>query len=182
LATNTSLIRRLWRRLRPHLSTVAFALVVFTGVHLWQTRDVPTGPAPELAFTLLSPDGSRTETTLTQWRALYPGQPIAIHVWADWCPICKAEAPNVHRLVADHPVLTIAMQSGPADTVDKVLRTRQMPWHTAVDAQGELARALGVKAVPAFLVIDAQGQMRSASVGYTSEIGMRWRLWVANTF
>ena len=46
----------------------------------------------------------------------------------------------------------------------------------------QLAQALGVKAVPAFLVVDAQGQLRGASVGYTSEIGMRWRLWWARVF
>ena len=168
--------------MRPRLGTIALVLVLFAGVHLWQTRDVPSGPAPELAFTLLSPDGSRVATTLAQWRARYLGQPVAIHVWAEWCPICKAEAHNVHRLVADHPVLTIAMQSGGADAVARVLTQRQMPWQTAVDDQGTLARALGVKAVPAFLVVDAQGQMRGASVGYTSEIGMRWRLWWASAF
>jgi thiol-disulfide isomerase/thioredoxin len=164
------------------LGTIAWVVAVFAGVHFWQSRDMPTGPAPDLAFTLLSPEGGRTATTLAQWRARYPGQPVAIHVWAEWCPICKAEEHNVHRLVADHPVLTIAMQSGPADTVARVLRQRQMPWHTAVDDTGALARALGVKAVPTYLVVDARGQLRGASVGYTSEIGMRWRLWWARVF
>jgi thiol-disulfide isomerase/thioredoxin len=182
LALNSSLFQRLWRRVRPHLGTVAIGLAAFGGAHLWQTRDVPSGPVPELAFTLLSPDGSRSATTLSQWRARYPGRPVAIHVWAEWCPICKAEEHNVHRLIADHPVLTIAMQSGPADTVAKVLRQRQMPWPTAVDEKGALARALGVNGVPAFLVVDEQGMLRAASVGYTSEIGMRWRLWWANNF
>ena len=143
---------------------------------------MPSGSAPALAFTLLAPNGARSETTLAQWRAQYPGQAITIHVWAEWCPICKAEEHNVNRLVVDHPVLTIAMQSGPVDVVAKVLHRRQMPWLTAVDDRGELASALGVKAVPAFLVVDAEGQLRGASVGYTSEIGMRWRLWWANTF
>lgn len=182
MATLPTLFQRLRRRLRLHWGTLGMVLVMFTGVHLWQTRDVPSGPAPELAFTLLRPDGSRSETTLAQWRAQHPGQPVAIHVWADWCPVCKAEAHNVHRLVADHPVLTIAMQSGSADAVAKVLRQRQMAWQTAVDADGELARALGVKAVPAFLVVDPRGQLRGASVGYTSELGMRWRLWWASLF
>lgn len=179
-ALTSSFSARVWRRTRPHFGTVATVLVVFFGVHLWQTRDIPTGPAPELAFTWLSPDGSRSETTLAAWRAQFPGQAIAVHVWAEWCPVCKLEEHNVHRVAADHPVLTIAMQSGPADTVAQVLRQRRLPWHTAVDTRGQLALALGVKAVPAFLVVDAQGQLRSASVGYTSELGMRWRLWWAN--
>jgi thiol-disulfide isomerase/thioredoxin len=169
-------------RLRPHLGTAATALVVFIGVHLWQTRDIPTGPAPELLFTLLSPDGAPSESTLTQWRAKFPGQPIAIHVWAEWCAICKLEESNVQRLSVDHPVLSIAMQSGPPRAVSQVLRKRQLPWATAVDADGTLAQALGVKAVPTFLVVNANGQMQGASVGYTSELGMRWRLWMAKLF
>lgn len=119
---------------------------------------------------------------MNAWRDQYPGQAIAIHVWAEWCPICKAEEHNVHRVMADHPVLTIAMQSGSPDAVARALTQRHLRWHTAVDQRGQLANALGVKAVPAFLVIDSHGQLRSASVGYTSEIGMRWRLWWANTF
>lgn len=179
-ALTSSFSARVWRRTRPHFGTVATVLVVFIGVHLWQTRDITSGPAPELAFTWLSPDGSHSETTLAAWRAQFPGQTIAVHVWAEWCPVCKLEEHNVHRLAADHPVLTIAMQSGSADTVAQVLRQRRLPWHTAVDTKGQLALALGVRAVPAFLVIDSQGELRSASVGYTSEFGMRWRLWWTN--
>jgi thiol:disulfide interchange protein len=177
-----SFVQRLWAWLHPHLGTIATVLVVFTGVHLWQTRDIPTGPAPELAFTLLQPDGTSSSTTLNEWRAQFPGQPIAIHVWAEWCPICKIEEHNVHRLVTDHPVMTIAMQSGTASSVAQVMKKRQLPWTTAVDSDGMLANAMGVQSVPAFLVVDAQGQMRGASVGYTSEIGMRWRLWLARLF
>ena len=182
MTLGTPLFQRLWQRFRPHLGTVVIGLVVFGGTHLWQTREVPSGPVPELAFILLSPDGSRSATTLAQWRARYTGRSVALHVWAEWCPVCKAEEHNVQRLNASHPVLTIAMQSGPTDQVAKVLKQRRLPWQTAVDTQGLLAKALGVNAVPAFLVIDAHGQLRAASVGYTSEIGMRWRLWWANAF
>ena len=38
---------------------------------------------------------------------------------------------------------------------------------------------LGFKAVPAFVVVDAQGDLRTATVGYTTELGMRLRLWWA---
>ena len=176
------LAARLWARIKPHLGTVAMALVAWVAVHLWQTRDIPSGPAPALSFTLLQADGSRTQTTLAQWRDLYPGEPVAISVWADWCPICKTMTPNVHQLVKDRPVLTVAMQSGPPANVAAVLRQRQMPWQTAVDAHGEMARALGVNAVPAYLVLDGQGQIRSASIGYTSALGMRVRLGWASLF
>lgn len=170
-------------RWRSHLGTLAIALVVFTGVHLWQTRDVPTGPAPELSFTLLLSDGSRAETTLADWRAQHSGRAVALYMWAEWCPICKLQAHNVQSLLdAELPVLTIAMRSGSTDQVVRELRKRQQAWPTAIDTRGELTRALGFKAVPAYIVIDAKGDLRGSSVGYTSELGMRWRLWWANAF
>ncbi len=169
-------LRQQWKN---HLLTLLLVCGVLYGVQAWQTRDVPAGAAPELAFSLLQPDGSRTQTTLAQWREQHPGQPVALHVWAEWCPICRAEEDSVTRLAGDWPVLTVAMQSGPAEQVAGVLARRELPWATAIDARGAIARELGFKAVPAFVVVDANGQLRSATVGYTSEIGMRLRLWWA---
>lgn len=166
-------------RWRNHLGTVLMVVGVLVAVQAWQTRDVPSGPAPDLALTLVAPDGTTTPTSLSAWRATHPGQPVALHVWADWCPICRAEQGTITALSEDHPVLTIAMQSGPPAAVAKVLKQRQLPWVTAVDARSEAARALGVKAVPAFVVVDAQGQLRGASAGYTTGLGMRVRLWWA---
>lgn len=171
--------RHLRQRWKSHLGSLLLVLGVFVAVQAWQTRDVPSGPAPDLALVVLQPDGSTSATTLAAWRSGHPGQPVALHVWAQWCPICRTEESSITALSQDHPVLTIAMQSGPPAAVAGHLRQRQLPWSTAVDVDGQAARTLGFKAVPAFVVVDAQGRLRGASVGYTSEVGMRLRLWWA---
>ena len=176
-------LRRSWaNHWKSHLGTLLMVLAMVVGIHLWQTRDVPTGAVPELAFTLLEADGSQRRMTLAEWRERHPGQAVALHVWAEWCPICRAEEHNIQRLIRSAPVLSIAMQSGPPDAVARVLRQRGHAWPTAVDPRGELARALGVRSVPAFVTLDDQGRLRAASVGYTSELGMRARLWWAGRF
>lgn len=149
--------------------------------HAWQTRDVPSGPAPDFsAAAVLPPGRAAAELGLAQWRAAHPGRPVALHFWASWCGICRLEQHSVTRVAARWPVLTVATQSGPAPTVHGVQAQRQLPWATVADPDGRLLSRYGLKAVPAFVVIDADGQLASVSVGYTSELGMRLRLWWAS--
>jgi thiol-disulfide isomerase/thioredoxin len=181
-APNKPAPRSRWARLRSHLGTAALVLAVFFGVQAWQTRGVAQGPPPDLSFTLIEPDGSQQTTTLAAWRERHPGQPVALYFWAEWCPICKLQQPNVTDLVADMPLLTIAMQSGSPEVVARVLAQRQLPWPTAVDPHGDLSGLLGFASVPAFVVVDAEGRLRLPTVGYTSGLGMRLRLWWAGVF
>ena len=74
------------------------------------------------------------------------------------------------------------MQSGDAAKVRGVLAQRQLAWDTGVDPSGAIAARYGLASVPALVVIDQEGRLRSVSVGYTSEIGMRLRLLWAQQF
>lgn len=160
---------------RMHLSTLALLVIVVVAVNAWRTRDVPV-QAPDFAGVLA--DGSHI--TLAQFRALHPGQPVALHVWADWCPVCRTEQHSISRLLrSELPVLTVAMQSGDAAAVTATLQQRNLAWPAVVDEDGAIARRLHLPGVPAFVVIAADGSISSAELGYTSEIGMRLRLWLA---
>lgn len=175
-------LRRDWKQ---HLATLALAWVAIVAVDTWRTRDLPQGPAPDvplvMAPTLSSIHAPTADTTLAQWRAQHPGQAVAVHFWAEWCAICKLEEPSIASLSTDWPVLGVAMQSGSAEKVAQVQRQRGMAWPTAVDPQGALSRSWGVRSVPALVVIDAKGQVRFATSGYTPEWAMRLRLWWAQT-
>ncbi len=168
-----------WRsQWKSHLGTLALVVAVMVAVQVWHTRNVPDGPAPDFT-TALASGGA---VTLQQWRAAHPGQAVALHFWADWCSICRTEEHSVSRISRDWPVLSVAMQSGDAARVQGVLTRRELAWHTAIDTDGRIAKSYGMASVPALVVLDAQGQIRFAEVGYTSEIGMRLRLWWAQTF
>lgn len=170
-------VRRRWN-LRSLAANAALVLAVLLGAHLWQTRQVPRGAAPDFsALAVAEQDGA--VLTLAQWRAAHPGQPVALHFWAEWCAICRLEQHSVSRVARDWPVLTVAMQSGDVAAVRRVLTQRALPWATVIDPDGTLAARYGFRAVPAFVTIDRDGRIRASSVGYTSEIGMRLRLWWA---
>ncbi len=172
--------RQHWRaQWKSHLGTLALLVVVIVVVQAWQTRNVPSGLAPDFQLVVVQADGTTSKSSLQAWRLAHPNQAIALHFWADWCPICRTEENSITRLSADWPVLTVAMQSGTPDNVQQVLRKRQLPWHVAVDEHGHTTSAYGFKGVPAFVVIDKDGHMRTPTMGYTTEIGMRLRLWWA---
>ena len=164
-----------WRR---HILEGVALLALLLLIHFWQTRQVPSGLAPEFSGQLANGES----ISLAAFRAAHPGQPVAIHFWAEWCPICRAEEGNINGLIENTPVLTIAMQSGEASAVRQVLANRHLQWPAVVDKDGKLSERYGVQSVPAFIVIDAAGQLRFAEPGYTTGFGMRWRLWWAGQF
>jgi thiol-disulfide isomerase/thioredoxin len=166
---------------RSHALTLLALLLVASGMHLWQTRHLPQGVAPNFQTPLA---GAMTHDTvdLADWRAAHPGRAVALHFWAEWCPICRMEEGSISAVQKDWPVLAVAMQSGDAARVQAVMNGRGLPWLSAVDADGSVARRYGLSSVPAFIVMDAQGRIRQASVGYTTELGMRLRLWWAQNF
>jgi thiol:disulfide interchange protein len=167
---------------KSHAATLLIFLLVYAAIHAWQTRSVPKGTAPTFSAPAAGPQAASGMIDFAAWRAAHPGQAVALHFWADWCPICRTEENSFNRINRDWPLLSVAMQSGDATRVQGVLTRRQLDWHTAVDPEGQIAKRFGLTSVPALVVVDAQGQIRFAEVGYTSEIGMRARLWWAQTF
>lgn len=164
-----------FRRWRHYAIEALIFIAVLFVIQAWQGRDVPDGPAP--AFEASWADGSRS--TLATWRNRHPGKVTGLYFWAEWCPICSTQEGSIDALHADWPVLTVAMQSGAPAKVAEVLAARGLDWQTAVDSDGRIAADYGLRGVPAFIVIAPDGTIRSVAVGYTTEAGMRLRLWWA---
>lgn len=176
-------LRRDWRR---HLGTVALFAGVLLAVQFWQTRGVSGGPLPATALDAPLPvlaDGALRQSSLrAEIAALqrsHPGQNIGLYIWADWCPICKTIQGTVDGVAQDHPVITVAMHSGPPDHVARYMTSRGLTWHTVVDPRSAIPGALGFDAVPAFAVITPEGDLRWPTVGLSSGWGLRLRLWLA---
>ncbi|MBM3386075.1 MAG: protein disulfide oxidoreductase [Betaproteobacteria bacterium] len=168
-----------------HLRTLALLAAVWLAVQAWQTRGVAGGPLPDAALDAPLPvlvDGALRQSSLraelAALHASHPGRNIGLYVWATWCPICSMIEGTVNGLTPEHPVLTIAMQSGPPETVARHLTGRDLAWLTVVDPHSAIPAALGLGAVPAFAVITPQGELRWPTVGLSSGWGLRLRLWL----
>lgn len=148
---------------------------IFIGIQLWQARDTPRGAAP--AFSGQRLDGSLFQ--LTDWRREHPGEAALIYFWADWCPVCRTTAGNVSAIADEWPLLSIASQSGDVAQIGKAMAERGYAWPTLPDPTGALMQQYGLPGVPAFIVLDPAGNIRFVTLGYTSELGLRLRLWWA---
>lgn len=157
-------------RLR-HVIEVALLVLVLFGVRAWQQRDVATGAAPPLTGTVL--DGSAYAL------AAHSGEPVLVHFWATWCAICRLEQSSIDALAKDARVITVAMQSGTALEVERHLLEQALHFPVINDPDGAIATAWGVHAVPASFIVDPSGRIRFVEVGYTTQLGLRARLWLA---
>ena len=172
---------------KNHLVTLAVLVAALLAVQAWQTRDVDSGPLPEALLRtpmpVLRADGSRHMSTLgaelAALQSAHPGRNVGLYVWAEWCPICQTIQGTVDGIAQDHPLLTVAMQSGPPEAVGRHLQSQGLAWPTVVDPRAQVSAALGFKAVPAFAVITPEGHLRWPTVGLSSGWGLRLRLWLA---
>ncbi len=149
----------------------ALVVAVLLGVRAWQHRHAPSGQAPPVAGTLVS---SGASASLAQLR----GRPVMVHVWATWCSVCSAERGNVQAVAKDHAVLGVAEDSGSAEQVRAWMKQHGVDFPTVLD-DGALARSYGVQAFPTSFFVGSDGAIRFVETGYTTELGMRARLWLA---
>lgn len=164
-------------RMRPGVF-VKNALVVLlfvaavAGIRAWQQRDMASGAAPMLQGVTLA-----GQPYILPAR---PAQPVLVHFWATWCPVCRAEQGNIAAIARDHPdVITVAMKSGSSDSIARHMGEEGIGFPVVNDADGSISGAWGVHAVPASFIVAPDGEIRFVEVGYTTEIGLRLRLWWA---
>ena len=133
---------------------------------------MPSGPAPALSgYTLAGQPFILPE---------HPGKPVLVHFWATWCGICLADQDSISSIVHAYPgSITIAMQSGPADKLARYASKQHIDFPVLNDPNGVMAQRWGVNAVPASFIIAPDGTVRFITVGYTTHIGLRLRMWLA---
>lgn len=162
-----------WRRWALE---AAIFLAVFIAFQMWQLRDTTRGPAPE--FTAQRLDGSVFR--LGDWRGEHDQQATLLYFWADWCPVCRTTAGNVTALAEDWPVTSVVSQSGEAPAIQRLMNERGYAWPSVTDSRGEIMKQYGLPGFPGFVIIGPDGNIRFVSIGYTSELGLRLRLWWAS--
>lgn len=156
-------------RYKHYLFYILMAAMIFAGQFL-RTSDLVTGRPPLIEQNTLGGIDAK---------ALIDKGPMLIYFWGKWCGVCSMMQDSISAVGADYPLLTVALRSGDDTIAADYLRQKQLPWQVVNDPQGRISQRYGVKAVPALFFINGDGNIVFTSVGYTSEWGLRLRLWLA---
>jgi peroxiredoxin len=121
-------------------------------------------PAPALAGK--APDGSDVNV------ADYKGKVVLVDFWATWCGPCMQGIPCIQRLHEKYKDQGVAVLGVNRDKradeslVRKTLERKSLTFGQVMDAEGVIAKAYKISAIPATFLIDKQGIIRAVHIGY----------------
>ncbi|NOR42148.1 MAG: redoxin domain-containing protein [Gammaproteobacteria bacterium] len=150
---------------------IVLFLVVMQGASWWKSRDTQSGNLSEFSGELMN------GTTFTI--ADFSGEPVLFHFWSTWCPICDLEKNSIESISHDYPVISIASWSEGKTEVNAYMLENQLTFPVMLDNSGELAQSFGLKGVPASFILSPDGEITFVETGYSTELGLRLRLWLS---
>jgi thiol-disulfide isomerase/thioredoxin len=160
------------KRWQKRLFTLLLFLLVYFAIRSYQLSGYTEGQAP--LFSAIS-----IENRIINLHD-YRGKPVLIYFWATWCPVCKMERSTIEGLAEDYAVITVASWSDDVEAVHAYFDSPGLRNTTILDLSGQLAGRYGVTGVPSFFILDKNGEIRFTERGYTTSIGLRLRMLLAN--
>ena len=150
---------------------VTLILIVIFSVRFFVQGDIISGVTPNIRGVTLK--GAPFDLYKNESR------PILVHFWATWCPVCKLEQSSIDNIAKSHAVMTIAMQSGDDDELKAFMEEEKLSFNVINDQYGMLSHSYNIKGVPVSFIVNKENEIEFAEVGYTTELGLRLRLWWA---
>jgi cytochrome c biogenesis protein CcmG, thiol:disulfide interchange protein DsbE len=139
-------------------------VAVILGVQLAQQNRVqpqPGEPAP--LFTLTTFDGETI--ALEELR----GKVVVVNFWADWCPPCHQEAPDMVAIAEDYTSQNVVMVGinwlESESTALGFIEQYGIPYQNGLDLGAKIAQAYRIDAAPETYVIDRNGIIAETIIG-----------------
>ena len=120
--------------------------------------------APDFSVTALDGQPISLETL--------KGKIVLIDFWASWCGPCVRALPSVRKVQKDHardPLVVVGISADREESAWKSFMSKNgMVWPQHWDRNGDLRRLFDVKAIPTYVLLDADGieLMRVSGSGF----------------
>lgn len=166
------------RRYRSLLLNAALIVVVFFGGLAFQSRNMLAADgqvAPDLRGRTLAGQPYDLEDAASR--------PALVYFFAPWCKICAASADNLSRLRRwrdsdDFEIVAVALDWSTVDEVRDYAKRHDLNV-TVVLGEPIVTRQWQVRAFPSYYVLDSEHRIIRRDIGYTSQLGLWLRTWVA---
>lgn len=135
-------------------------LLLFVYVHLNEQRTDDGGQHPELSTAPPLRDSREFPAVTVEARqgkqvSLDRAKPTLVHVWATWCPPCRAELPGLLALDGDKlHVVAIALDPD-WETLDRFFEG-EIPVQVVRGDPDELRAALAIQTLPVTFLVDGE--------------------------
>lgn len=108
-------------------------------------------------------------------------RPILVHFWATWCVPCRRELPALLAAARDAGVgdRVIAVSTDASWQPVSAFFDGAIPAQIAREANGSVARVLGVSSLPDTYLVDAQGRATRRIMGTLDWSRAEHRAWLA---
>ena len=145
-----------------------FAVIISIAMDMYRSQSMISGNAPTLPLETIKGEVINLEM-------LSEKGPVLIYFWGTWCPVCSTVSPSVDFIADYYPVVSVALSSGEPKRVQQYLNSKGYGFETVNDPRSEIGKEWSVSVTPTIFIVD-KGEITSVTTGFTSPIGMWFRL------
>ena len=155
--------------LKETIVTLILAYILVSVIGYFKKPELSFNTLPSMTIPMV--DGGEFQSSA------YHDKPLIVHFWATWCPTCKLEISNFNTLAKSYNLITIAVQSGSNEELEKFMKEKGLQFPLINDRNGVLAKKFAITAYPTTFIFDKDGKVAFSEVGYSSTWGMKLRMW-----
>lgn len=140
----------------------------------WRGIDIDKGELPPLSYQSIDGEEYNINT-------LSHGELTIMYFWATWCGPCKVTSPSINKLQSHYPVVSIALESGHDDELQRYMRKTGYNFPVVNDENRNISKRWHTSVTPTIVFIH-NNKVIGVTSGASSYPGLIIRAWWLSLF